>query len=526
MRTSRGLWALSGLLAGLAGLAVSHVAAMWLTNREAPLYAVADGIIRLTPGPIVRFAIDQLGTRNKPLLLTGIVVVLMILFLVAGAQARRHWLRSVLVFSVLAAVAAAAVLAQPGGGPFDLVPVALALMTWLVGVAVLTGPLVDLPAPVEAVAPTEGDVGTGVVDGPRAGHARRAFLFRAGMVALVATSGTLLANVVSRGRRRVEEARRLLRLPLTQPVVDPRWRVEDPPEGATGWLTPNNDFYRIHTAVVAPTVDAAEWRLRIHGLVDQEVELSLNDLLALDVVEEWITLNCVSNPIGGPLIGNARWTGVRTADVLALAGVHPDADAVLQTSHEGWNCGTPLRVLTDERNSLLAFGMNGQPLPIDHGYPVRTITPGLYGYVSACKWVVDWEVTRFADFTAYWTHRGWAERGPVKMASRIDAPRDGQAVAAGRVRVGGMAWFQHTGLAAVEVQLDSGAWTRTELAEVPSADTWVQWATTLDLEPGDHLLRVRAIAESGEVQTSVAAEVAPDGATGHHVIQFSAREEV
>ena len=258
-------------------------------------------------------------------------------------------------------------------------------------------------------------------------------------------------------------------------------------------------------------------------LLRQYGELTYEDLLARQLSEAWVTLNCVSNPVGGSLIGNAWWSGVRIADILAQAGVDPRADALLQTSVDGWTCGTPLSALTDGRDALLAVGMNGQALPIEHGFPVRSIVPGLYGFVSACKWVVDLEVTRFDRFDAYWTERGWAEQAPVRLASRIDVPRSGDAVAAGAVRVGGVAWEQHVGIDAVEVAVDGGAWQPAEVAALPTDDTWVQWAATVTLEPGEHLIRVRATDKSGLVQTGVQRDVVPDGATGWHTVDVTAQ---
>jgi DMSO/TMAO reductase YedYZ molybdopterin-dependent catalytic subunit len=297
-------------------------------------------------------------------------------------------------------------------------------------------------------------------------------------------------------------------------------------EGVTPWQTQNDDFYRIDTAIVVPTIEPADWELRIHGMVDREVVLTYQQLIARRITEAWVTLNCVSNPVGGDLIGNARWSGVRISDLLLEAGVQPGADAVLQTSQDGWTCGTPLAALTDtQRDAMLAVAMNGRPLPIDHGFPVRTIVPGLYGYVSACKWVVEMKVTRFADIEAYWTGKGWSEKGPVKMSSRIDVPRDGTDVPAGSVSVAGVAWAQHTGIDRVEIALDGGAWQPARIATVPSDDTWVQWVATVDVEPGEHLVKVRATDRSGLVQTGVVQDVLPNGSTGWHTITFDAKEQ-
>ena len=318
----------------------------------------------------------------------------------------------------------------------------------------------------------------------------------------------------------VEDLRARLRLPVTRGTVPAGAEVAVP--AMPPWRSPNEEFYRIDTAVVVPTVDVEEWRLRIHGMVERELTLSFDDLLERRLTEDWVTICCVSNEVGGDLIGNAWWSGVRVADLLAEAGVLPGADAVLQTSHDGWNCGTPLEALTDDRNALLAVAMNGEPLPIEHGFPVRVVVPGLYGYVSATKWVVDLEVTRFEDFTAFWTERGWAAEGPVRTQSRIDVPRANHRVMSGDVRVGGVAWAPHTGIDRVEVRVDGGPWAEVELGRVPGVDTWVQWAGTVSVEPGIHTVAVRATDRSGYTQTAVRRDVVPDGATGWHTIEFTA----
>jgi DMSO/TMAO reductase YedYZ molybdopterin-dependent catalytic subunit len=307
---------------------------------------------------------------------------------------------------------------------------------------------------------------------------------------------------------------------VSEPRVPPAARIDLP--GVSAWQTPVEEFYLIHTAISLPAIEPERWRLRIHGMVERELELTLQDLLDRKPTEAWITLSCVSNQIGGDLIGNAWWSGVKLAALLEEAGPLPDADAVLQTSEDGWTCGTPLATLTDGRDAMLAIAMNGRPLPVEHGFPVRTIVPGLYGFVSATKWVVDLEVTRFDRISAYWTGKGWAEQAPVRLASRIDVPRSGDTVAPGAVRVGGVAWEQHVGIQGVEVAVDGGAWQPVEIAAPPTHDTWVQWAGTVELAPGDHLLRVRASSRSGEVQTGVPRDVVPDGATGWHEVEVTA----
>jgi DMSO/TMAO reductase YedYZ molybdopterin-dependent catalytic subunit len=283
--------------------------------------------------------------------------------------------------------------------------------------------------------------------------------------------------------------------------------------GVAPWRTPPNDFYRIDTALTVPLIEPGEWRLRIHGMVDREMTLTYQDLLDRGLSDAWITIACVSNEVGGDLIGNTVWGGVPIKTLLDEAGVRGDADALLSTSKDGWTCGTPLEALTDGRDALLAVAMDGEPLPIEHGFPVRQVVPGLYGYVSATKWVTDWEITRFQDFSAYWTERGWAPLGPIKTQSRIDVP--GGKARAGVVKVAGVAWAQRRGVKAVEVRVDKGEWQQATLARVPNIDTWVQWVWDWDAEPGDHRLEVRATDSTGEPQTAQRADVLPDGATGY-----------
>lgn len=504
MTTRRPPWALAGIIAGLAGLATSYATAMVLTIREAPVVAVAELVIRLTPGDLAERAIDVLGHLDKPVLVAGVLVLLLACFAGAGVLARGGWWRPMLVWLALAAVGLVAVLVQRGAGAIDTLPVVVGLVTWVTLHSALTDALYR--------ARRRPDLES---------HERRVFLIVAGVVSVAAVGIAVAGRLVGAGRRHVEVSRRLLRIPgVTRREAPAATSLGLP--GITPWQTPNEEFYRIDTAIALPTIEPDDWSLRIHGLVERELVLSYTDLVRRQMTESWITLNCVSNEVGGDLIGNARWSGVRIADLLAGLGVSPEADCVLQTSHDGWTCATPLEVLTDDRDAMLAVAMNGHPLPIEHGFPVRTVVPGLYGYVSATKWVVDLEVSTFAESVGYWTTRGWSALGPVKIASRIDVPRSGDEVPVGPFSFGGVAWHQHTGIAHVEVQVDGGEWTRAELAEVPSVDTWVQWAVTIDVAEGDHEVRVRAVGTDGETQTSAIARPDPDGATGWHTVEFSA----
>lgn len=510
MKTQRGLWSLAGIVAGLAGLALSYVVASVLGVGASPVVAVAQGIIRITPGGLAEFLISLVGTWDKPLLVAGIVVVVSGVFAFAGHLARRSWWAPAVVFAVLAGIGGLAVAAEPASTAIAGLPVMIGFVTWVVLLSVLTAPL-ELAArtPTAAAAPGAG------------AQTRRAFVLRAALVGASAAVLGVAGRVIGSGRRNVEQARSLLRLDgVTRPAVPAAARVGV--DGVTPWMTPVDQFYRIDTAVVVPVIEPDDWQLRIHGMVERELVLSFDDLVSREVTEAWITLNCVSNPVGGDLIGNAWWSGVRIADLLEQAGVSADADAVLQTSQDGWNCSTPLEALTDDRNAMLAFAMDGRPLPVEHGFPVRSVVPGLYGYVSGTKWVVDFEVTRFDLVDAYWTQRGWGELGPQKISSRVDVPRSGDEVTAGEVVVAGMAWAQHTGISGVEVSVDGGAWTPGTIADVGLIDTWVQWSATVEVDAGEHLVRVRATDAEGQVQDGTVRDVLPDGATGYDARDFTA----
>ena len=496
-------WALAGLVAGLAGLATSYAAALVLTIRESPVVAVAELVIDLTPGAVAEKAIGLLGKADKPVLVAGVIVLASLLFVVIGWLGSRSWRWSLVSWLLLAGFGLFAVLRQDGARTTDAIPVAIGFVTWVVCLDLLG----------RRVRPAAGSEDDG----------RRRFLTMAASIGVGAAVVAVLGRTVGAGRRQVEESRRLLRLPgVTRREPSPETRIGL--DGVTPWRTRSEDFYLIDTTIAVPTIDPSEWRLRIHGMVDRELVLTFSDLLDREVTEAWVTLSCVSNPVGGNLVGNAWWSGVRVADLLREAGVQAGADAVLQTSDDGWTCGTPLEALTDDRDAMLAVAMNGRALPLEHGFPVRTVVPGLYGYVSACKWVVDLEVTRFSDFSAFWTDRGWSERGPVKLASRIDVPRSGDEVASGELRVGGVAWAQHVGIDSVEVALDGGAWQRAEIADPGTVDTWVQWAATVEVEPGDHVLRVRATDKDGAVQSGAEVDVVPNGAEGWHSVDFTAEE--
>ncbi len=504
-QVSRGWLAFAGVVAGVAGLALSQAAAMALRAESSPVEAVGAAVRDFTPGPIAIFLVHLVKSADKPLLLGGTAVVVLAICGYAASWMRRFPLLPDVVFFVLTVIGFLAVLRLPHPGVAAPLSLIVGLITWIITLRLLSAPLLDPP-------PEYGETDL----------RRRAFLVRGAMVVGGVAVLTVAARVAGSGRRKVEQARRLLRLPVKHGEVPAGANIGVP--GIQPWRTPNPDFYVIHTALAPPSVSPEDYSLRIHGMVDRELTFSYQDLVNRQLTEAWVTLCCVSNQVGGDLIGNAFWSGVLVRELLAEAGVQAGANAVRQTSRDGWDCGTPLAALTDPgRNAMLAIAMNGQPLPVQHGFPVRMVVPGLYGYVSATKWLVDLEVTTFDKFSAYWTERGWSEKGPVKTQSRIDVPANGSTVKAGSLRIGGSAWAQHTGIEKVEYQLDGADWQEAELGRVPGADTWVQWSGTVDVESGEHRVVVRATDASGYTQTAAKTDVVPDGATGWDSIPFSAQ---
>jgi DMSO/TMAO reductase YedYZ molybdopterin-dependent catalytic subunit len=411
---------------------------------------------------------------------------------------------------VLGAVAGIAAMSRPQTGQLALYPSIVGAIAGALALRWMVRALGRTPSAGGAAA-TEGP-------GPR-DSGRRAFLGTALATGAVAVLSAAAGSLVAGARSTATAVKNLVLPSPARPAPPVPADAQSPVAGVVDVVTPNPEFYRIDTAFTVPQVDPDTWRLRVHGLVDREVTMTFDDLLAADLVEAYVTLTCVSNAIGGGLAGNAKWLGLPVREVLAKAGPQPGADMVLSRSADGFTASTPIEALTDDRDALFAIGMNGDPLPAEHGFPVRMVVPGLYGYVSATKWVVDLEVTRFADAEAYWTVRGWSAKGPIKTASRIEVPRTGTSVAAGPVDVGGTAWDQHTGIAKVEVQVDDGPWQEATLAGQISIDSWRQWSWRWpDATSGRHLLRVRATNADGVTQTGDHAAPFPDGATGWHEI--------
>ena len=503
-----------------------------IDGAVSPVIAVGQKVIDLVPLPLKNWAVETFGTSDKVVLVVTTLAILFIFGIAIGIVAvtgRRT--EAVTATAVVGLVGVVAVLTRPDPTVAKLLPI-------LVGTVVSAAVLWWLsPSPVESVRPsgaghaiaTVGDtdglspIGPVVTPGPGVAD-RRVFLMRSAGVASLAVIAGGAGRLLQR-RYDVGGERAALALPS---VADRRPAAVLPPnadldvERLSPFVTPNTDFYRIDTALVVPQVSKDEWRLRIHGMVERELELTFDDLLARDQIEAYVTLACVSNPTGGPYVGNALWQGVRLADIFAEVGVDPSSTQLLSTSVDGWTCGTPVSSLTDGRNAMLAIAMNGEPLPAEHGYPVRMVVPGEYGYVSATKWIVDMEFTTWDAVDAYWVPRGWSQQAPMKTMTRIEAPDDSADVVAGTVGIAGTAYAVHRGIAAVEVRVDGGEWVRAELGGVPSPDTWRKWAIELAVEAGEHTIEARATDGLGEVQTDEIADVAPNGASGYDTISITA----
>ena len=499
--------ALSGFLAAALGLALGTLLAKLFTGVPTPITSVGNRAVDFAPPFLKDFAINQFGTNDKPVLIGGVVATLAIVAAVAGAIGVTRPRIAVGAMGALGFIAFLAALFDRTATANRIIVLLPTVLTAVVAIAAMTFLL-------RRMGVVRGELGSAD------GFERRAFLIGALGVAAVAAIGGGLTRVF--GGAAAKESRANITLPKaaqTAPPIPDGVQVDV--DGVSKFITPNRDFYRIDTALSVPDVPAENWSLRIHGMVDTELNLSYRDILDMDLVEHRVTLTCVSNEVGGPYVGNAVWLGVETKTLLEMAGVKAGADAVKTTSADSWTCGSPLDTWTDERSSMIAIGMNGEPLPLVHGFPARVVVPGLYGYVSATKWLTDIEVTRFADFKAYWTTRDYDAEAPIKFSSRIDVPKSFQTFKAGSVKFGGVAWAQASGIAKVEVKVDKGEWQDAKLATEDTIETWRQWSFEApELEAGTHKLTVRATNADGETQTSDRARIRPNGTTGWHSVQF------
>ncbi|WP_421740871.1 molybdopterin-dependent oxidoreductase [Cellulomonas sp.] len=503
-RRDTGFAALAGVAAGVVTIGVGSLVALITGPTSDPLVAVGSAFVDATPAWLKDFAASTFGTADKVVLGIGEVVVLLALAALAGVLAARRWAWGATLVVVLGAAAGLAAMARPDAGTLAAAPAIVGAVAGLLTLRALVRRLPGAP-------------GRPAPEGVR----RRAFLQATAAAGALGLVGVALGRAIGAGARGAQSARAAIRIPRPATTAAPvPAGVDVGVEGVGPWQTPADEFYRIDTALVVPQVDPSTWTLRVHGMVEQEVTLTWDELLASHLVEAWVTLACVSNPVGGDLIGNQKWLGLPLADVLARARPTADADMVLSRSVDGFTASTPLAALTDGRDALLAIAMDGEPLPVEHGFPVRMVVPGLYGYVSATKWVTELRVTRFADATAYWTDRGWSPEGPIKTQSRIEVPRPSSSVPAGSVVVAGTAWAQHRGVTGVQVRVDEGSWNDATLADDGGIDSWRQWSWTWDAEPGEYQLFVRASDPQGP-QTGAVAGVIPDGATGYDTVRVT-----
>ena len=494
--------ALIGLIAGGAGLAVGELVSVVTGEAASPGVAVGQWAISMTPTWLEQFAIRNFGNHDKRALLIGVYAVVALASAGTGILARSRLTLAGYLAAAFGLVGMIAAITRPGANDSDLFPSLLAglaavlLLRWLTILSL-----------------EDEETDSGAIE-------RRRFLLGAFGTTAGALVGGFGAKAWIDSRYDASAARAEVVLPKPETALpEPPAAVHPNVQGLGPFFTPNSQFYRVDTALTVPQVDPETWKLTVHGMVDRPFQITFDQLLKYAFEEHDLTLTCVSNPVGGSYCGNARWLGTPLAPLLRRAGVQSGADMILSTSTDGMTIGSPVEAVLDGRQAMLAIAMNGEALPIAHGFPCRMLIPGLYGYVSATKWVTDINLTTFASSAAYWTDQGWSPQGPVKTASRIDVPQDGATVSSGTVVVAGTAWATHRGVAAVEVQIDGGAWQEATLAASDTPDTWRQWSLQWNgATRGSHTLKVRATDGTGALQTSAIADVVPDGATGYHTI--------
>ena len=493
----------AGLLAAGVALGIGELISGLVRGTASPVVSVGSFVIDHTPPSLKVFAVRTFGTNDKPALIIGTLILLAVFAAIVGLigrQRRAFAFGGVALFGLLGVGAA---LTRPTSRLVDVLP---SVIGALAGIAVIGWLLHVRPITKD---PT-----------PSASHGfgRRSFLV-AGTATGIAAAATGGIGRQLRQRFNVSAARSGVALPLPASPAPPRPAgAELGVDGVASFITPNASFYRIDTTLTTPQVDPTSWRLRIHGMVNKELTFTYDDLLKRPLRERDITMICVSNEVGGEYTGTARWLGVPLSEVLKEAGVKPTANQMVSRSVDGWTCGTPVADVIDGRDAMIVLGMNGEPLPVEHGFPARLIVPGLYGFVSATKWVTDIELTTFDAFDAYWVKRGWARKAPIKTMARIDTPKGLSRTAPGKTVIAGVAWAIHRSVTSVEVRIDAGPWQKATLGQTPTADTWVQWKLDWEATPGNHTITCRATDGTGTLQTEDRAKPIPDGASGWHSI--------
>ena len=503
--TPRPYGALAGAVAGAVAVTVGMFIA-GVMHVVSPIDAVGSEFIDRVPPWLKDLAIQWFGTNDKLALRTGIIIILAIAAVIVGVLSTRWLIAGVIGIAAFGLIGALAAWHRPDESISAALPPLIGTIIGIPLLVLLLRP--TAPSPVQMPGPSRVPLGWD----------RRRFLVSSGSAAAAAVAAGGIAQIIE--RRRVETIRQAI--PDSLPgTFAPGGAGQTVPADATvdpitPFITPNGEFYRIDTALSFPRISLASWKVDITGMVDRPTTLTYNDLLARPQVERIITLCCVSNEVGGEYISNASFQGVLLADLLKEAGVQQGAEQVFSTSLDGWTSGFPVSVALDGRDAMIALGMNGEALPLEHGFPARLVVPGLYGYVSATKWLRSIKLTTWDAEEGFWVPRGWARDGPIKTQSRIDVPRDGEDVAAGAAKIAGVAWAQHRGVAKVEVRLDDGDWQEARLGADVTDDAWRQWVLDWDAKPGKYTIQVRATDKDGNTQTADEAPPDPDGATGYH----------
>ncbi|WP_404390248.1 molybdopterin-dependent oxidoreductase [Humibacillus xanthopallidus] len=505
--------ALSGILAAAAGIAAGHLVAGFVDPATSPVLTIGSTVIDLTPTPVKEWAVARFGTADKPILLGSVVLVTLVAAALIGLLARRRRVLATSLLGVLVLLTGAAALTRPTFAPVDLAPTLVTLVAGLGAFWWLTG--LALAGDRDRGSATERQSGARPAGRPAGGSAdgstgRRAFLGGA----LAVTALSVLAAAGGQLRAGAQAAKRLVLPRPADPAPAFPAGLEAKVPGITPLRTPNDTFYRVDTNLAVPRVDVDGWTLEVDGMVERPFSLTFDELAAMPLIERDITMTCVSNEVGGGYVGAARWLGVPLRDVLDRAGISGAPDQVLSTAVDGFTISTPLDVVRDGRDAMIAIGMNGTQLPEAHGFPARLITPGLYGFVGATKWLTKLTLTTYAAEQAYWTQRQWATDAPIKTSARIDTPRPLSTIKAGKTAIGGVAWAQHRGVGKVEVRIDEGDWQQTELGPEVNIDYWRQWYLPWDAEPGLHRIAVRAVDRKGQPQIVERATPFPSGSSG------------
>ena len=508
--------------------------------------AIAQRIIELTPGGFATQAIETLGTADIPVLITSTVVGSLVVAGLLGVLSLRSRLAALLGVAGLGIIALVAAFTEPFVAPIPVILTilgALGLGAWFADYLIRTSDLRAV-APAKGVVPSQTTPASSpkaptmnvrykeVHSGRGLAVPRKNFLAMGGAAAVVGLAAAGTGRALSGGSAAEAPAAGPIQvgskggavLHETLPPPPAAASIEVP--GMPPLMTPNEDFYLIDTVLSSPRINVDRWKLNVKGAVENPVSFTYKDLLDMPTRESDVTLSCVSNEVGGGLVSNARWTGALLSDVLKEAGVSREnigraSEQIVGRSADGWTGGFKTDIALDGRDALVAFGMNGSELPVKHGYPVRLVVPGIYGYVSATKWLTEIELTDW-DFDAYWIQRTWAKEGPVKTQSRIDTVKDGARLEAGRIPVGGVAWAPHKGIEKVEVSTDDGeTWNEARLAAQLDPDTWRQYVYEWDAPSGEHTIKVRATNGEGETQPEKPAPPHPSGADGYHTIRVT-----